>query len=84
MCHSEGKYVDGEVSNNSIEPFWAYLKRTYKAPYHWWSFKHRHRYVDEIAGRFNLRRSPVLDRMRAVVLGMEGRTLKYRVLVGGQ
>lgn len=81
MWHSKGQYVDDVVYTNSMESFWAYLKRTYKGTYHWWSFKHCRRYLDEIAGRFNLRNLPVLECMAAVVRGYEGRLLPDDVLV---
>lgn len=78
VCHTNGEYACGPVSTNAIESFWAYMKRVWAGTYHWWSRKHSQRYLDEIAGRFNLRGLPVLDRIRAEVLGMEGRLLRYR------
>lgn len=83
VCHTKGEYVRGNVSTNSMESFWAYLKRTWAGTYHWWSRKYCQRYLNEITGRFNLRRLPVEDRMKEVMLGLEGRLLPARVLAKG-
>jgi len=53
--HGVGEYVDGMASTNSIESFWALLKRGYCGIYHHMSAKHLHRYVDEYCARYNLR-----------------------------
>lgn len=82
VSHGTGEYVRGEVHTNGIESFWAILKRGYTGVYHWMSPKHLHRYLAEFACRHNLRPLPVEERMEAVVLGMIGRRLAYRDLVG--
>lgn len=48
-------YVDGEIHTNSIEAFWALLKRGMFGQFHSVSRKHLQRYVDEFCCRFNLR-----------------------------
>ena len=48
-------YVDGEIHTNSIEGFWALLKRGMFGQFHSVSRKHLQRYVDEFCYRFNLR-----------------------------
>ena len=80
--HSIGQYVDGMVHTNGIESFWAMLKRAYMGTYHKMSPKHLHRYVNEFAGRHNARHLDTLDRMVALVLGLVGRRLRYRELIG--
>ncbi len=57
------------------------LKRGYMGIYHYMSPKHLQRYVDEYAGRHNLRELDTIDQMSKVVLGMIGRRLTYRTLV---
>lgn len=57
------------------------LKRSYMGVHHWWSHKHMRRYLNAAAGRYNLRRLPVLDRMAATWRGKEGKRLRYRDLV---
>ena len=53
--HSAGQYVDGMAHTNGVESFWALLKRGYYGTYHKASPRHLQRYVDEFAGRHNLR-----------------------------
>lgn len=84
VVHSRGEYVDGDVHINGIESFWAPLKRAHKGVYHQMSEKHLHRYVDELAGRHNIRDMDTEDQMRAVVRGFEKRRLTYRKLVDGE
>ena len=43
------------------------LKRGYVGTYHRMSPKHLHRYVDEFAGRHNVRESDTIDQMVALV-----------------
>ena len=45
------------------------------------SLKHLHRYVDEFAGRHNIRDMDTLAQMQHVVAGMVGRRLLYRKLI---
>lgn len=48
-------YVDGEIHTNSIESFWALLKRGMFGQFHSVSKRHLQRYVDEFCYRFNAR-----------------------------
>ena len=48
-------YVDGNIHTNSIEGFWALLKRGVFGQFHSVSRKHLQRYVDEFCFRYNLR-----------------------------
>jgi len=47
--HSDREYVDGIVHTNSVESFWAIIKRAYVGTFHNWSKKHLSRYVNEFA-----------------------------------
>ena len=48
-------YVDGDLHTNTIEGFWALLKRGMFGQFHSVSRKHLQRYIDEFCYRYNLR-----------------------------
>ena len=48
----------------------------------WLSPKHLDSYVQEFAGRYDLREQDTIDMMRAVVLGMDDKRLRYEDLIG--
>jgi len=79
--HSAGEYVNGEASTNSIESFWALMKRGYYGTHHWWSVKHLHRYVAEYQHRQNtigLSGEPALG---TLVRNGDGKRLTYATLI---
>ena len=55
-------YVDGDIHTNTIEGFWALLKRGMFGQFHNVSRRHLQRYVDEFCFRYNRRD---MDPMRA-------------------
>ncbi len=50
-------YVDGDIHTNTIEGFWALLKRGMFGQFHSVSQKHLQKYVDEFCYRYNLRKA---------------------------
>ena len=50
-------YVDGDIHTNTIEGFWALLKRGMFGQFHSVSPRHLQRYVDEFCYRYNLRKT---------------------------
>ena len=78
--HSVAEYVREMAHTNGIESFWAMLKRAHKGTFHHFSEKHLQRYVNEFAGRHNIRNADTLDQMRHVVARMVGKRLLYRDL----
>ncbi len=80
--HSAGEYVRGMAHTNGIESFWSMLKRGYYGTYHKMSVKHLDRYVQEFAGRHNVRDLDTVKQMAALAYGMNGKRLKYRELIG--
>ena len=58
--HSKKEYVRGDVHTNSIEGFWAALKRGINGTYVWVSAKHLQKYLWEFEFRHSLRREPWL------------------------
>ena len=76
------RYLEGEtVHTNGVESFWSMLKRAHKGVYHKLSPKHLQRYVNQFAGRQNIRELDTLAQMQHVVAGMVGRRLMYRDLI---
>ena len=72
----------GQAHINSMESFWAMLKRGFYGTYHRMSPKHLHRYVREFAGRHNGRPNDTIDQLKALVKGMSGKRLPYEELIG--
>ena len=57
------------------------LKRAHKGTFHKLSPKHLDRYVQEFAGRHNLREHDTIDQLAALSDGMDGKQLRYRTLI---
>jgi len=79
--HSLGEYVRDDAHTQGIESFWAMLKRAHKGTFHKISPKHLQRYVNEFAGRHNVRDADTADQMRDLCGRLVGRRLMYRDLV---
>ena len=58
------------------------LDRGYGGTYHHLSQKHLPRYINEFAGRHNVRSMDTVDMMVALVRGMVGKRLTYENLIG--
>ena len=71
----------GLVTTNGIESFWALLKRGYVGTFHWMSWKHLHRYVEEFAYRHNSGKGNGFATIGAVVDCMVGKRLTYKRLI---
>ena len=79
--HRVGEYVRKQAHTNGMESFWSMLKRAHVGTFHKLSPKHLNRYVQEFAGRHNIRDSDTLTQMRHVVARLIGRNLLYRDLI---
>ena len=79
--HSVAEYVRGKAHTNGVESFWSMLKRAHMGTFHKISPKHLNRYVQEFAGKHNLREKDTLDIMRHVVAGLVGKRLMYKDLI---
>jgi len=78
--HGAKQYVDGEAHTNSLENFWAHLKRAIIGIYHKVSPKHLQRYVDEAVYRYNNRL--LADAHKALnLLNTANGSLKYKQLI---
>ena len=54
---------------NGVESFWALLKRGYVGVYYKMSAKHLHRYIDEYAYRFNMRKEQSSGQRCELIIG---------------
>ncbi|MFA6457036.1 MAG: IS1595 family transposase [Bacteroidota bacterium] len=77
--HQRKEYVRGRVHTNSIESFWALLKRGIYGIYHQVSPKHLDKYVDEFEFRFNSKHIADTERFRLMLNHIDGR-LMYKDL----
>ena len=78
--HSVAEYVRDQAHTNGVESFWSMLKRAHTGVFHKISPKHLNRYVQEFAGKHNLRKLDTLAQMRRVVRNLVGKRLTYRKL----
>ncbi len=79
--HSVGQYVNGLATTNGIESFWSLLKRGYMGTFHYMSWKHLHRYVNEFAYRHNSGKGNGWETIGAVVERMVGERLTWKRLI---
>ena len=79
--HGVGEWVRDQIHINGMESFWSMLKRAHMGTFHKLSPKHLDRYVQEFAGKHNMRNSGTLAQMRATTARLVGRNLLYRELV---
>lgn len=56
ICHAEA-YADGHTHTNSIEGFWALIKRAWYGSHHHYSRKYMPLYIAETCYKYNRRRS---------------------------
>ncbi|MXV75364.1 IS1595 family transposase [Candidatus Poribacteria bacterium] len=78
--HSVGEYVKKQAYINGMESFWTTLKRVHKVVFHKVSLKLLNRYVQEFAGRHNIRRKDTEDQKASFASGMVGKQLTYKEL----
>lgn len=79
--HTRKEYVRGNVHTNTVEGFFALLKRGIVGTFHHVSKGHLHRYCDEFAFRYSTRERLGFndeDRVKQLVLGAEGKRLTYK------
>ena len=79
--HSLQEYVKGDVYTNGIESLWSMMKRAHKGTFQKLSPKHLGRYVQEFAGRHNVREQDTIRQIESMRSGMEGKRLTYKVLI---
>jgi transposase-like protein len=82
--HSKKEYVRGDVHTNTIEGFWALLKRGKNGTYHYWSKKHMQRYIEEFSWRQLLKECSPFERIIFCMWQGFSRTLSYKELIHGE
>ncbi len=81
VCHAVGEYVSGDIHTNSIESFWAILKRGYYGVFHHFTWKHLHRCLAEFETRWNMSGLQNGERMDALLEYISGLRLTYKGLI---
>lgn len=77
--HGKGEFARGTAHTNTVEGYWNLLKKQV-AIHHYISAKHLHRYCDEVAYRYNNRKSAQDSRFSASFAGCHVR-LRYEDLI---
>lgn len=80
--HSQHQYVNGRIHTNTIESFWALLKRGIFGIFHFTSKKHLQLYVDEFTFRYNSRKASEAMRFNLLLQNTENR-ITYKELING-
>ena len=77
--HNQKQYVNGDAHTNTMESFWAWLKRGITGIYHSMSRKHIQQYVDEFVFRYNTKDYNENYRFNVMLNNINGR-LTYKQL----
>jgi hypothetical protein len=78
--HLEDEYARGDIHTNTIEGYFSLLKRGIYGIYHSVSPKHLHRYCDEFAYRYNVRKGTEEGKFNWAFLTCNSR-LTYKNLI---
>jgi transposase-like protein len=76
--HGAGEYVNGNIHTNTVEGWFALLKRGVTGTFHHVSEQHLDRYVDEFAFRYNNREITDAERTAKALKKVGGKRLKYK------
>jgi hypothetical protein len=82
VAHSKGQYsymAFGEpINTNSVESFFALMKRGHYGVFHQLSKKHLHRYCEEFSFRWSYRDLSDGERTVIAIMGSVGKRLMYK------
>ncbi len=76
--HTKKEYVRGDVHSNTVEGFFATVKRGLNGIYHNVSKEHLGRYLDQFAFIYNNRHLSDGERAQAAIKAAEGKRLYYK------
>jgi len=76
--HSDGEFVRGNASTNTVESYFALLKRGVHGAFHHVSKRHLQRYCDEFSFRWNHRKIDDGERTVYIIQGVGGKILTYQ------
>ncbi len=80
--HTAGEYVNRfGATSNKAENRWSLLKRAYVGTFHYMSWQHLHRYMNELAYRNTAGHGNGLKSVARVLRRMVGRRLTYEQLI---
>jgi hypothetical protein len=77
VMHHLNEYVRGDVHTNTVESYFALLKRGLYGSFHAVSKKHLHRYISEFEFRWNTRKVDDGERIVLAIKGAEDKRLMY-------
>lgn len=78
VAHGRGEYARGEIHTNTVEGFFALLKRGVYGTFHSVSKKHLHRYASEFEFRYNTRWYDDGYRTVLAIQAADGKRLTYK------
>ncbi|MFZ0053114.1 MAG: IS1595 family transposase [Desulfobaccales bacterium] len=78
--HSRKEFARGDVSTNTVESYFALLKRGIHGAFHHVSKLHLHRYCDEFSFRWNYRKVTDGERTIEAIKGSDGKRLMYKAI----
>jgi nitrite reductase/ring-hydroxylating ferredoxin subunit/thioredoxin reductase len=84
VLHSASEYARDDMNTNTVESYFALLKRGVVGSFHHVSKEHLDRYCDEFSFRWNRRDMDDTERAAAIVAGGIGKRLTYRRPRGAQ
>jgi transposase-like protein len=76
--HRDGEYAKGDTHSNTVESYFALLKRGVYGSFHHVSKEHLDRYCDEFSFRWSHRGMDDAERTEEAIRGGEGKRLTYR------
>lgn len=76
--HGRKEYVRGDIYTNTIESFFAIVKRGLIGTYHNVSKKHLHRYIGQFEFMYNTRKTDDGERLSYAIRSANGKRLMYK------